>query len=90
GGRLVFMEPRAETGPFDLLRAGADGAFDFLGDPQSALRFGAAMGAWKVASTISACPTEAQLRSMFREAGFGSIRFERALSGLGHYVIAER
>lgn len=89
GGRLVFMEPREEGSVRKAAQVAARNASTSIERPYSSLRLLAAMAAWRVMSGLEGRRTEPQLRTLFAEAGFDSVRFEPTLGGLGHHVIAD-
>ncbi len=89
GGRLVFMEPREEGSVRKAAQVAVENASTSLERPYSSLRLLAAMAAWRVMSGLEGRRTEPQLRTLFAEAGFDSVRFEPTLGGLGHHVIAD-
>lgn len=77
GGRVAFLEPRAEAG--DLRGAIAE-------DP----RFGVAMALWRLMSRLHRRWSEAGLRALLERAGFSEARAWPALRGFGVMAAARR
>ena len=90
GGRIVFMEPRAESSFLGAMREGARGAYFVTADPVATARFVASMVAWRCMSGIIGRRTQSELSALFATAGFTKVRFVPTLGGLGQHIIATR
>jgi SAM-dependent methyltransferase len=79
GGRVILMEPHAR--PAGMLRAALAAR-----DPRHLL----AVGLWRPFSRVHGRYTRASLAATLEGAGFGGVRVEEALGGLGLLAVARR